>query len=106
MLVLAHCIGAPKTANYFAGRLKCKVTEKMIKTIKSKVAKDIILVTREELEAAARSHPVTAARMAREAAALAPLEGVLHLPSEEEEWKLLENVIDPETIREIRSSFS
>lgn len=66
VLVLARCIGAPKTANYFAGRLKCKVTEKMIKTIKSKVAKEIILVTREELEAAARSHPITAARMARE----------------------------------------
>jgi hypothetical protein len=66
VLVLARCIGAPKTANYFAGRLKCRVTEKMIKTIKSKVAKDIILVTREELEAAARSHPITAARMARE----------------------------------------
>lgn len=41
VLMLARCIGAPKAANYFAGRLKCKVTEKMIKTIKSKVAKDI-----------------------------------------------------------------
>lgn len=66
VLVLARCIGAPKTANYFAERLKCKVTEKMIKTIKSKVAKDVILVTRKELEAAALSHPITAARMARE----------------------------------------
>lgn len=66
VLVLSRCIGAPKTAGYFADRLKCKVTEKMIKTIKTKVRKEIILVTREELEAAARSHPTTAARMARE----------------------------------------
>jgi hypothetical protein len=39
-----------------------------------------------------------------EAAALTPLEEVVHIPSEEEEWKLLENVIDPETVREIRQS--
>lgn len=65
VLVLSHCVGAPKTARYFAKSLGCKVTEKMIKTIKIKVAKDILLVTREELEAAALSHPVTAARMAR-----------------------------------------
>jgi len=39
-----------------------------------------------------------------EVAALAPLEQVVHLPTEEEEWQLLEKVIDPETIREIRSS--
>ncbi|MEI7910354.1 MAG: hypothetical protein WCK77_12015 [Verrucomicrobiota bacterium] len=66
VLVLARCIGAPKTARYFEERLNCKVTERMIKTLKLKVAKDIILVTREELETAARSHPATAARMARE----------------------------------------
>ncbi len=66
VLVLSRCIGAPKTASYFEERLKCKVTERMIKTIKTKVAKDTILVTREELETAARSHPTTAARMARE----------------------------------------
>lgn len=66
VLILARCIGAPKTARYFAKRLECKVTEKMIKTIKAKVAKDIILVTREELVAAALSHPITAARMTRE----------------------------------------
>ena len=41
---------------------------------------------------------------AEEAAALTPLEKVIHIPSEEEEWQLLENVIDPETIREIRQS--
>lgn len=39
-----------------------------------------------------------------EVAALAPLEQVLHLPTEEEEWQLLENVIDAETIRMIRNS--
>lgn len=39
-----------------------------------------------------------------ELAALAPLEQVLHIPSEEEEWQLLENVIDAETVRKIRNS--
>lgn len=40
-----------------------------------------------------------------EVAAIAPLEEVIHMPTEEEEWQLLENVIsDPETIREIRAS--
>lgn len=39
-----------------------------------------------------------------EVAALAPLEQVLRLPTEEEEWQLLENVIDAETIRKIRDS--
>lgn len=39
-----------------------------------------------------------------ETAALTPLEEVIHHPSEEDEWKLLENVIDPETIREVRLS--
>lgn len=36
--------------------------------------------------------------------ALTPLEKVIHLPSEEDEWQLLENVIDPDTVREIRNS--
>ena len=36
--------------------------------------------------------------------ALAPLENVVHLPSEEEEWSLLENVIDADTVRRIRES--
>lgn len=39
-----------------------------------------------------------------EVAALTPLEQVVHLPSEEEEWRLLENVIDAETIGKIRNS--
>lgn len=40
-----------------------------------------------------------------EVAALTPLEEVVYQPTEEEEWKLLENVIsDPEVIRKIRSS--
>ena len=39
-----------------------------------------------------------------ELAALTPLEEIVHRPSEEEEWQLLENVIDPETIREIQSA--
>ena len=33
--------------------------------------------------------------------ALTPLESVVHVPTEEE-WSLLENVIDPETVRRIR----
>lgn len=37
-------------------------------------------------------------------AALVPLEEALHLPSEEEEWDLLQNVIDPETVRQIREA--
>ena len=41
-----------------------------------------------------------------EVAALTPLEKVIHLPSEEEEWKLLENVIPADTISEIRSSIN
>jgi hypothetical protein len=45
------------------------------------------------------------ARMApEEVAALTPLEQVVHLPSEEEEWQLLENVIDLETIKMIRNA--
>lgn len=39
-----------------------------------------------------------------EVAALTPLEEVIHVPSEEEEWKLLENVIDAKTVGEIRQS--
>lgn len=39
-----------------------------------------------------------------ERSALTPLEEVVYQPTEEEEWKLLENVIDPETVREIRQS--
>lgn len=39
-----------------------------------------------------------------EVAALVPLERVVYLPTEEEEWKLLEKVIDAETISTIRSS--
>lgn len=35
---------------------------------------------------------------------LAPLEDVVHVPTEEEEWGILENVIDPETVRRIRES--
>lgn len=88
VLVLARCIGAPKTAAYFAERLKCKVTEKMIKTIKSKVAKDIILVTREELEAAALSHPITAARMAREPSLCDPQHYKTSIKSEPEDHEM------------------
>lgn len=36
--------------------------------------------------------------------AIVPLEQVVHLPNEDEEWGLLEKVIDPETVHEIRSS--
>lgn len=41
---------------------------------------------------------------AEDAAKLVPLEQVLHLPSEDEEWDLLQNVIDPETVRQIREA--
>jgi len=41
---------------------------------------------------------------AEEAAALTPLEELIHLPDEEEEWTLLGNVIDAETVRKIRDS--
>lgn len=41
---------------------------------------------------------------AAEIAALTPLENVVHSPDPEEEWKLLENVIDPETVAEIRAA--
>lgn len=37
-----------------------------------------------------------------ETAALRPLEEVIHVPSEEEEWKLLETIVDPETVARIR----
>ncbi len=37
-------------------------------------------------------------------AVLTPLEQVVYLPTEEEEWKLLGNVIDAETIDQIRAS--
>jgi hypothetical protein len=72
VLVISFCVGAPKTAKYFAKRLRKKVTEKMIKTLKYKVAIGILSVAREELEAAARSHPITAARMLREPAMCDP----------------------------------
>lgn len=39
-----------------------------------------------------------------ETAALSPLEQVVHLPGEEEEWSLLGNVIDADTIDRIRNS--
>lgn len=39
-----------------------------------------------------------------ELSVLTPLENVVHVPSEEEEWSLLENVIDADTIRRIRES--
>lgn len=38
-----------------------------------------------------------------ELAALQPLEQTVYLPDEEEEWKLLERVIDPETVARIRA---
>lgn len=66
VLLLAHCEGAPETARYFAERLEAKVTVKMIKTIKDKVGRGTLIVTGEELEKAALSHPITAARFARE----------------------------------------
>lgn len=40
----------------------------------------------------------------QEVAALTKLEQVVHLPSEEEEWKLLEQVIDAKTVEMIRDS--
>lgn len=39
-----------------------------------------------------------------EVAALVPLEQVVHLPTEEEEWDLLTKVIDADTVNEIRNS--
>jgi hypothetical protein len=39
-----------------------------------------------------------------DSAPLIPLEQVLHIPSQEEEWQLLEHVIDPETVSQIRES--
>ena len=39
-----------------------------------------------------------------EVEAIIPLDSVVNIPSEEEEWKLLENVVDADTIGEIRSS--
>ena len=41
---------------------------------------------------------------AEEVDALVPLEQVVHLPSEKEEWDLLTKVIDADTISKIRSS--
>lgn len=38
-----------------------------------------------------------------EVAALTPLEDVVHVPDMEEEWKLLENVVDAETVAQIRN---
>lgn len=72
VLLLARCEGAPETAKYFAERLGVNVTERMIKTLKTKVAQGLIVVTRGELEAAALSHPITAARMIREPAICDP----------------------------------
>jgi hypothetical protein len=66
VLILARCEGAPEAARYFQETLGAKVTERMIKTIKNKVARGTLLVTREELEKAAMSHPTSAARLARE----------------------------------------
>ena len=40
----------------------------------------------------------------QEAEALVPLEQVLALPTAEEEWQILENVIDSETVSQIRES--
>jgi hypothetical protein len=39
-----------------------------------------------------------------EIAAITPLENVVYLPDAEEEWKLLEKVIDPETVAVIRAA--
>jgi hypothetical protein len=72
VLVIAYCEGAPEAAMYFEKFLECKVTERMIKTIKANVAKKKILVTCEELKKAALSHPITAARLAREPALCDP----------------------------------
>jgi hypothetical protein len=72
VLLLARCEGAPETARYFSERLGVNVTEKMVKTLKFKVSRGLLVVTREELEAAALSHPITAARMIREPAICDP----------------------------------
>lgn len=66
LLLIAHCEGAPEAASYFTERLECEVTERMIKTVKTKVALSKLLITREELEKAAMSHPTMEARVARE----------------------------------------
>ena len=63
VLIIAYCEGAPEAARYFAERLGVEVTEKMIKTVKSKVRRSILKVTHEQLVAAAQSHPHTAARL-------------------------------------------
>jgi len=39
-----------------------------------------------------------------ELASLTPLENVIHLPTVDEEWSILEKVIDPETVAEIRKA--
>lgn len=88
VLVIAYCEGAPEAALYFAERLECKVTERMIKTIKAKVAKKIVHVTREDLEEAACSHPITAARMAREPAMCDPQHYRADIPSEPAQEKI------------------
>ena len=72
VLLLARCEGAPETAKYFSERLGVNVTVKMVKTLKAKVARGALVVTREELEAAAMSHAITAARMIREPAICDP----------------------------------
>ena len=72
VLLLARCEGAPETARYFSERLGVTVTEKMIKTLKFKVSRGMLVVTRKELEEAALSHPITAARMIREPAICDP----------------------------------
>jgi hypothetical protein len=66
IIILSRCEGAPATARYFAQKLNFPVTEKMIKSIKSKAAKGEIVVTKDELVTAAMSHPITAARVKRE----------------------------------------
>lgn len=66
VIILAKLKGAPETARYFSKMLGVTITEKQIKGIKLKVKTGKLRVTEEELIKAAKSHPTSAARLARD----------------------------------------
>ena len=66
VIILAKLKGAPATARYFSEMLRVTITEKQIKGIKLKVKTGRLRVTEEELIKAAKSHPTSAARLARD----------------------------------------
>lgn len=65
VVIIARIDGAPKAAQFFSTEEGVEVSEKQVKILLRKVREGEIIVTREELIAAAKSHPKAAQYLLR-----------------------------------------